>query len=70
MEANRAGYDEAILLTDDGFVADGSGENLFVVKNGPITRRRCPRRSCPGITRDTVIADRRGLGYEVVASRT
>ena len=33
-EANLAGYDEAILLTDDGFVADGSGENVFVVKDG------------------------------------
>ena len=35
-EAQRAGYDEAILLTDDGFVADGSGENVFVVKDGRI----------------------------------
>ena len=33
-EANRAGYDEAILLTDDGYVADGSGENVFIVKDG------------------------------------
>ena len=33
-EAHRAGYDEAILLTDEGFVADGSGENIFVVKDG------------------------------------
>ncbi|MEX2102317.1 MAG: branched-chain amino acid transaminase, partial [Gaiellaceae bacterium] len=33
VEATRAGYDEAILLTDDGFVADGSGENIFVVKD-------------------------------------
>src|SRR5919198_577244 len=35
-EANRAGYDEAILLTGDGFIADGSGENVFVVKDGTI----------------------------------
>ena len=34
IEAQRAGYDEAILLTDDGYVADGSGENIFVVKDG------------------------------------
>ncbi|MFL5983105.1 MAG: branched-chain amino acid transaminase, partial [Gaiellaceae bacterium] len=33
-EANKAGYDEAILLTPDGFVADGSGENVFIVKDG------------------------------------
>ena len=35
-EANRAGYDEAILLTADGYIADGSGENVFVVKDGKI----------------------------------
>ena len=33
-EANRAGYDEAILLTAEGYVADGSGENIFIVKDG------------------------------------
>ena len=33
-EAQRAGYDEGILLTDEGFVADGPGENIFVVKDG------------------------------------
>ena len=32
LEANRAGYEEAILLTEDGYVGDGSGENIFVVK--------------------------------------
>ena len=36
MEANRAGYDEALLLTEDGYVGDGSGENIFVVKDGVI----------------------------------
>src|SRR5205085_7407240 len=35
-EANRAGYDEAILLTDEGFIADGSGENIFIVRDGTI----------------------------------
>ena len=35
-EANRAGYDEAILLTAEGYVADGSGENIFVVRDGEI----------------------------------
>ena len=33
-EARRAGYDEAIMLTRDGYVADGPGENIFVVKDG------------------------------------
>ena len=35
-EANRAGYDEAILLTAEGLVADGSGENVFIVKDGEL----------------------------------
>jgi branched-chain amino acid aminotransferase len=36
LEANHAGYEEAILLTQDGYIADGSGENIFIVKNGVI----------------------------------
>src|SRR5262245_4583231 len=39
MEAQRAGYDEAILLTQDGFIADGSGENVFIVRDGTIYTR-------------------------------
>src|SRR5581483_1731114 len=35
-EARRAGYDEGIMLTDDGYVADGPGENVFIVKDGEI----------------------------------
>ena len=38
-EANNGGYDEAIMLTHDGYVADGSGENIFVVRDGVLTRR-------------------------------
>jgi branched-chain amino acid aminotransferase len=64
-EANRAGYDEAILLTDDGFVADGSGENVFVIKDGRLTTPPLSTSILPGITRDTVIRLARGLGYEV-----
>ena len=55
IEANRAGYDEAILLTDDGFVADGSGENIFVVKDGTIYTPAVSTSILPGITRDTII---------------
>ena len=54
-EANRAGYDEAILLTDDGSVADGSGENIFVVKDGVDRTPPLSTSILPGITRDTVI---------------
>ena len=47
-EARRGGYDEGILLTDDGFVADGPGENIFVVKNGDLPdAAACRPRSCP-----------------------
>ena len=48
IEATHAGYDEAILLTEDGYVADGSGENIFVVKDEIIRRRTSRRRSCRG----------------------
>jgi branched-chain amino acid aminotransferase len=67
-EANRAGYDEAILLTDDGFVADGSGENVFVVKDGQIATPPLSTSILPGITRDTIIQLARSLGYEVSES--
>jgi branched-chain amino acid aminotransferase len=66
MEANRAGYDEAILLTDDGFIADGSGENVFLVKDGAIYTPDLSASILPGITRDTIIQIAQDLGYTVV----
>ena len=54
-EAQRAGYDEGILLTDEGFVADGPGENIFVVKDGRILTPPLSTSILPGITRDCVI---------------
>ena len=66
MEANRAGYDEAILLTDEGFIADGSGENIFAVKNGTIFTPDLSASILPGITRDTIIQIASDLGHEVV----
>jgi branched-chain amino acid aminotransferase len=65
MEANRAGYDEAILLTAEGYVADGSGENIFVVKDGKLATPELANAILPGITRDTIIRIARGLGYEI-----
>ena len=65
-EALDAGYDEAILLTSDGFVADGSGENIFVVRDGTISTPGLSTSILPGITRDTVTQIARSLGYEVV----
>src|SRR5438874_1295576 len=65
-EANRAGYDEAILLTDDGFIADGSGENVFIVRGGTIYTPDLSASILPGITRDTIIQLAQDLGYPVV----
>jgi branched-chain amino acid aminotransferase len=64
-EANRAGYDEAILLTAEGYVADGSGENIFVVRDGEISTPSLSTSILPGITRDTVIQIAQDLGYVV-----
>jgi branched-chain amino acid aminotransferase len=64
-EAQRAGYDEAILLTAEGFVADGSGENVFVVKDGRIWTPPLSTSILPGITRDSVIQIAQDLGYVV-----
>ena len=66
-EANRAGYDEAILLTAEGYVADGSGENIFVAKDGVLYTPDLSTGILPGITRDTVIQIAQDLGYTVVA---
>ncbi len=65
-EARRGGYDEAILLTDDGYVADGPGENVFVVKGSVIATPPLSTSILPGVTRETVIQIARDLGYEVV----
>jgi branched-chain amino acid aminotransferase len=65
-EAARTGYDEAILLTEDGYVADGSGENIFVIKNGVVATPDLAASILPGITRDTVIQIAQDLGYPVV----
>jgi branched-chain amino acid aminotransferase len=64
-EANRAGYDEAILLTAEGYVADGSGENVFIVKDGELYTPDLSTSILPGITRDTVIQIAQDLGYTV-----
>ena len=65
MEAMHAGYDEAILLNEQGFLADGSGENVFVVQDGVLSTPPVTSSCLPGITRDTVIRIARGMGYEV-----
>jgi branched-chain amino acid aminotransferase len=64
-EARRAGYDEAIMLSSDGYVADGPGENIFVVKDGRLRTPPLSMSILPGITRDTIITIARDLGYVV-----
>jgi len=64
-EARRGGYDEAIMLTRDGYVADGPGENIFVVKDGRLLTPPLSMSILPGITRDTIIHLARALGYAV-----
>lgn len=64
VEAIGLGYDEALLLDPQGFVAEGSGENIFIVRDGKL--KTTPFTSVlPGITRDAVITIAHDLGYEV-----
>jgi len=68
MEATDDGYDEALLLDVDGFVAEGAGENLFIVKEGVIYEPEIAS-ALIGITRATIIALAEELGYKVVSKR-
>ena len=65
VEALKAGYDEAILLNTHGFVAECTGENLFVVKNGVMITPPLSSGALEGITRASVITIARDLGVEV-----
>lgn len=62
-EARRAGYDEAIMLNGEGYVADGPGENIFIVKDGVLMTPPLAMSILPGITRDTVIQIAQDMGY-------
>ena len=68
LEATENGYDEALLLDTEGFVAEGAGENLFVIKDGKIYEPEIAS-ALMGITRASVIVLARELGYEVSARR-
>ena len=65
VEALKAGYDEAILLNTHGFIAECTGENLFVVKNGVLTTPPLSSGALEGITRASVMTIARDLGIEV-----
>jgi branched-chain amino acid aminotransferase len=65
MEATLAGFEEGIALDSHGYVSEGSGENLFLVRKGKITTSPLGSAILPGITRDSVVALAREAGYEV-----
>jgi len=65
VESLKAGYDEAIMLNEAGFITDGSGENVFVVRDGVLTTPPIQAGCLDGITRASVTTIARDLGYEV-----
>ena len=67
-EAISHGYDEALLLDVDGFVAEGAGENLFIIKDGVIYEPEIAS-ALSGITRSTVISIAADMGYTVHTKR-
>ena len=64
-EAKRHGYAEGIALDVNGYLSDGAGENLFLIKNGVIHTTPATSAILPGITRDTIITLAKDLGYTV-----
>ena len=64
-EARRAGYEEAIMLNAEGYIADGPGETVFVVADGVLKTPPLSMSILPGITRDSVIRIAHDLGYRV-----
>jgi branched-chain amino acid aminotransferase len=67
-EVKKAGYDEAIMLDTEGYVAEGSGENIFIVRQAQI--KTTPFTSVlPGITRDSILTIAKDKGYAVREER-
>jgi branched-chain amino acid aminotransferase len=66
IESHKSGYEEAILLDDRGFVCEGTGENLFVVRDGVILTPPQTASILDGINRKSIIQIARDLGYEVL----
>jgi branched-chain amino acid aminotransferase len=65
VEALKAGYDEGVMLNQSGYVTDGTGENIFVVKDGELLTPPLSAGCLDGITRDSVITIAQDLGYTV-----
>jgi branched-chain amino acid aminotransferase len=69
LEATEDGYDEALLLDSTGFVSEGAGENLFIIKNGTVYTPDLSAGALNGITRNTVFAICKDLGLPLVEKR-
>jgi branched-chain amino acid aminotransferase len=67
-EAAQDGYDEALLLDVDGFVAEGSGENIFIIRKGKLYTPDLTS-ALEGITRDTIVQLAKEIGLEVIEKR-
>lgn len=68
LEANRAGVEEALMLNDQGYVTEGSADNIFIVKNGVIYTPPVYLGALEGITRNAIIEVAEKNGYEVKQS--
>jgi branched-chain amino acid aminotransferase len=66
IEASKAGYDEAILLDAHGFVCEGSGENIYVIRDGQVFTPPQSAGILDGISRKSIITIARDLGHEVI----
>jgi branched-chain amino acid aminotransferase len=66
VEAIKAGYDDALMLGPDGTVAEGTGENLFIVRDGVLMTPSESSGILLGVTRDSVIQIAKDLGYDTV----
>jgi branched-chain amino acid aminotransferase len=69
MEALKEGYSEGIALDAEGYVSEGSGENIFIAKKGMLVTPPLSSSVLPGITRDTVVTLAGRLGIKVVQER-
>jgi len=67
-EALDHGFDEALMLDIDGYVSEGSGENIFVIKDGVLYTPYLTS-ALPGITRDTIVTLAKSLGYEIIEKK-
>lgn len=65
LEANQAGVDEALMLNDQGYVTEGSADNIFIVKNGSILTPPVYLGALEGITRNAIIDIAHELGYSM-----